>query len=628
MRISFRKVHMHHFMSFDDSTAELGNRGYCLIKGINDNPKDASASNGSGKSSISNAISYCLFGETLSGLKSNLPNKVFNDGCFVELEFDIDGNSYRLIRSKDDPTYGTNLRIYVNGEDKSGKTLTDSKDILEKMLPDLTKELVGSVILLGQGLPQRFTANSPSGRKEVLEHLTKSDFMIQEIKQRIESRDTSLNMSLRQKEDELLKSSSQMELLKNQKDSEEATMAELVEERDNAKNINLRESVEESVKSSKANLAVAEEEADKINSNKSLIEKRIIDRKMLSQEKQRECYESFHSKEVSLSSEIASLSASYNNLSKEIERLQSITDICPTCGQKIPGVVKPDTSRQEEELEKMSNSLHDEKASLERAKDEYKEAIRSTEAETKAENAQDESEIDKLNKQLNGLGIEKLRATVADAEAMLRKYEVEHATRLGALEGRISDSKAKILSLDKRIKESSESIEALGKSIESVKEHLAVISKMGTYAKRDFRGLLLSNSIEAINAKSKRFAPMIFGTDDIEFTLNGNNLDIIFQGKDYESLSGGERQRVDLITQFAIRGMLSERNGFSSNILFLDEITDSLDRQSCDKVIQFITDELKDTESVFIITHHNDLDMPYDSQIIVRKDTEGVSNIL
>lgn len=98
MKIFFKSIHLHHFMSYDDVTVSLNDRGYCLISGVNENPKDAAKSNGSGKSTLFNAISFALVGETLQGLKSNLANIYFNDGCYVELDFEVNGHSYKIKR--------------------------------------------------------------------------------------------------------------------------------------------------------------------------------------------------------------------------------------------------------------------------------------------------------------------------------------------------------------------------------------------------------------------------------------------------------------------------------------------------------------------------------------------------
>ena len=160
-------------------------------------------------------------------------------------------------------------------------------------------------------------------------------------------------------------------------------------------------------------------------------------------------------------------------------------------------------------------------------------------------------------------------------------------------------------------------------------ERSEVVSKMNTIVKRDFRGFLLKNIIDFINIKAKEYASQIFGCDEIDFELDGNDINISFSGKDYSNLSGGEKQRVDLIVQFAIRSFMCNFLQFSSNILVLDEITDALDSESCDRVINFITNELKDIESVFIISHHSDtLEIPCDSELIIEKDNLGVSHVV
>ena len=97
------------------------------------------------------------------------------------------------------------LKIIKNGEDISGKGVKDTSKILLEYLPDLTSSLIGSVIILGQGLPQRFSNNTPSGRKEVLEKLSKSDFMIADLKDRISNRKKTLSDKLRTIEDNILK---------------------------------------------------------------------------------------------------------------------------------------------------------------------------------------------------------------------------------------------------------------------------------------------------------------------------------------------------------------------------------------------------------------------------------------
>ena len=101
MKIKFKKIKLHHFLSFGDAEINLEIAGYTLVSGINNNPLDAAKSNGSGKSTIWSAICYALTGETIQGLKSGLANIYTNDGCHVELTFDVDGKEYILLRSKE-----------------------------------------------------------------------------------------------------------------------------------------------------------------------------------------------------------------------------------------------------------------------------------------------------------------------------------------------------------------------------------------------------------------------------------------------------------------------------------------------------------------------------------------------
>ena len=77
MKIVFNKIVINNFLSFGHAEIDLRDRGYTLIEGVNNNPLDGARSNGSGKSSIFNALCYALTGETIQGLTTNLNNIIF-----------------------------------------------------------------------------------------------------------------------------------------------------------------------------------------------------------------------------------------------------------------------------------------------------------------------------------------------------------------------------------------------------------------------------------------------------------------------------------------------------------------------------------------------------------------------
>ena len=212
MNIKFNKIIIKNFLSIGEAEIHFNDSGYTLVKGINNNVDDLASSNGSGKSSLFEAICWCLTGETIRGIKSDISNINSNDGAVVDLYLEVSGDTWRILRSKDNKQYKTTLKLYINDLDKSGKGIRDTSKILQELLPDLTSELIGSVIILGQGLPQRFSNNTPSGRKEVLEKLSKSDFMIDNLKDRVINRKTYLLSRLRFFEDKILECDSKLSL--------------------------------------------------------------------------------------------------------------------------------------------------------------------------------------------------------------------------------------------------------------------------------------------------------------------------------------------------------------------------------------------------------------------------------
>jgi DNA repair exonuclease SbcCD ATPase subunit len=163
---------------------------------------------------------------------------------------------------------------------------------------------------------------------------------------------------------------------------------------------------------------------------------------------------------------------------------------------------------------------------------------------------------------------------------------------------------------------------------EDYDQRISIIKKMDQLTKRDFRGYLLTNIITYIDNKAKDYCQTVFGTRELSLEINGNALDITYCGKAFDGLSGGEKQRVDLILQLAIRDLLNSYLNLSANILVLDEITDFLDKRSCQAVMRLLEKELNTIESVFIISHHaEELEIPVDSTITVIKNENGISEL-
>ena len=115
MKLLFNELHIENFMSIGSADVSLANNGFVAVYGVNNNALDLAESNGSGKSSIWEALFWCLTGSTVRGAK-DIVNHFADDGCFVKLNFTIDNSEYEITRSKDHSTYKTNLKIFVDGK--------------------------------------------------------------------------------------------------------------------------------------------------------------------------------------------------------------------------------------------------------------------------------------------------------------------------------------------------------------------------------------------------------------------------------------------------------------------------------------------------------------------------------
>jgi DNA repair exonuclease SbcCD ATPase subunit len=610
-------------MSFGKAEISLMNCGYTLVSGTNQSFEDMAKSNGSGKSSIWEAVSWVLTGETIRGTK-DVVNKFTEGGTRVDIEFELDKTKYNLVRTKEDEDLGTNLKIYVNGQDKSGKGIRDSEKLLEQLLPDITAQLIGSVVILGQGLPQRFSNNTPSGRKEVLEKLSKSDFMIEDIKEKLSKRKSELNEILKQFENEIVSIESKSSIYKDMLDKDNKELIEL----EKTSIIDITNEItqqEQELESVLLNIDTQTKEvelySEKLDGARKLYTETTL--KFAEEISQKE--KEFEADLLQTSIESTKLSTEIKSLSTEIKKLESVKDTCPTCGQKLPDIHKVDTTelvaKHTELVEQLSkinltlDSLERDKAtSVKELKDKHKETLLDLEKQGKDIKFEYEERVNQLDK------LNQTKSTLSLKLDKLKLNKDNHTTKIIDIKESIKDTENKLNSL----------LEKLTYNIverDATKNRLEAVTKMTTIATRDFRGFLLSSIIEFISSKSKEYAKEIFDTDKITFKLDGNNIYIGYNDKQYENLSGGEKQKVDLIIQFAIRDMLSRYLDFSSNILVLDEIFDNLDEVGCQKVLNLISNKLVDIESIFIITHHTDISIPYDNELVIVKGKDNISRV-
>lgn len=622
MKIKLKHLILENFLSFGYAEIDLNDRGYVLVNGINNNPTDNATSNGSGKSSIWEAISYALTGETIRGITKNLVNIHTEGGMRVELSFSIDNTEYKICRYREHKEFKNDIKFFVNGVDNSGKGVRDTEKLISEYLPDLTSSLIGSVIILGQGLPQRFSNNTPSGRKEVLEKLSKSDFMIEDIKKRISDRKTALNKNLREIEDSTLSKSSQLSVIEKQLSSYREQLNSLEDKTSYVEKIRDTQEKVTAVQLELDSLSNAISETrslgdnltDQLNSQITLYNAEVQSRRTALDE----LIKNYQSQDLQLKADIRSLQ-------NEILRLKSVVDICPTCKQKLPDVHKVDTTEREAQLETLREEESQVAGCLKEKEEELSNLLRDIKQKYEAAQLDIKNQLNESKTTLNNLNKKK--------EAYESEYRAQ-STYLSNLQLSLQNVEQQKISVESTIQELEKDINSLTSEIgyntvekDDVKNRSEIVNKMLNIATREFRGYLLTNVISYINKKAKDYSRDIFKTDKIELTLDGNNINISYDDKMYENLSGGEQRKVDIICQLSLRDMLSQFSDFHSNVLILDEVFENLDYTGCQSVIDTISKKLTDVESLFIVTHRSDLMLPTDSSLTIIKDEKGISRI-
>ena len=80
---------------------------------------DSGSRNGTGKTTIINALSYALYGQALTNIRrDNLVNKTNNKGMLVTLAFTKNGKDYRIERGRKPNT----LKFYIDQKEQELNT--------------------------------------------------------------------------------------------------------------------------------------------------------------------------------------------------------------------------------------------------------------------------------------------------------------------------------------------------------------------------------------------------------------------------------------------------------------------------------------------------------------------------
>ncbi len=171
--IQIKDLTVRNFMSVGNATQAINfdRRDLTLVLGENLDLGGDGSRNGTGKTTIINALSYALYGQALTNIrKDNLINKTNGKNMLVSLDFSVNGQDYRVERGRKPNV----LRLYVNNEEKQATDdaqgdSRETQDAIESIL-GMTHDMFRHVLALNT-YTEPFLSLKSNDQRAIIEQL-------------------------------------------------------------------------------------------------------------------------------------------------------------------------------------------------------------------------------------------------------------------------------------------------------------------------------------------------------------------------------------------------------------------------------------------------------------------------
>jgi len=534
--------------------------------------------NGSGKSTMLDALCFGLFGKAFRNVnKPNLLNSINSKDCIVEVEFNTNNKSYKIVRG----IKPNKFEIYCDGElVNQDAAARDYQEYLEKFILKLNYKSFTQIVILGSASFVPFMQLSASDRRAIIEDLL--DIQI------FSTMNGLLKDRLTNNKDVMAQSKSEIELTQQRYDLQDKHIKGLKQNNEDKVNeyvseIRINTSTIQTLHAEIANLSSQVETHQNLVAEKTLVEDKV-------------------KKITKLESQIES------NLSKFRKDISFFAhnDDCPTCRQAIA------TEFKETELQTLQTKATECEHGL-------------TQLEVKLLTEQTKlNEITEIQKRIQSLQIEIATKNTSITET--NKY----ITKLEKLIEELKTNKASTEKEEEELKTLNDTLTELKSNLRHLideKSYYEVAS--GLLKDTGIKTKIIKQYLPIINKLVNKYLASLdffvnFNLDEsFKETIKSRHRDDFT----YNNFSEGEKQRIDMALMLTWRAVAKLKNSSNTNLLILDEVFDSsLDTNGTEELMKIL--HMLEGVNLFVISHKGDILVDKFANVIRFEKVNNFSRIM
>ncbi len=541
--------------------------------------------NGMGKSSIPLIIEEALYNKNSKGIKkADIPNRHVNDGYNIYLSFMKDEDRYEITINR---KTSIKVKLEKNDADISSHTATNTYKTIQEILGVDFKTFSQLVYQNTNASLQFLTATDANRKKFLIDllHLEKYVELFELFKDA--TREVSVVSNVIDG-----KLTTVENWLNNNKLSDTSILPMLNLQIDTSEDEKALRSLTVEIE----NISEKNKKISKNNQYKKLLEAIDIAKIQASSVKEYESYDN-------LQEDLGSYNAVASGALQTIEKLEKLSDECPTCGQPI------DISTEKQMLEtakELASEAQGKANAIKPVIEEIKRNNREFENnETNRKNWEDLFRLYDRTLPSSLLDLQELRGRFENVQRRLQQAKTQLA-ELAAENERRTHHNTRIQVIEEQTKDFESQFEQYKADLiknQKLESNLEILKKsfstngLLAYKIENLVGELeeLANEYLAELSDGRFTLEFVVSNDklNVQITDNGNVVDIL-------ALSSGELARVNTATLIAIRKLMSSISKSKINILFLDEVINVLDDLGREKLVEVL---LREDLNTYIVSH-------------------------